>query len=128
MRVKQFRTAQFEFNPRKPTERLCNFDDIIAGLKKRKSLTTWAYIIHDEDTYSQEDIDDMRFSLEQEAKKAGLTSEAVINDYVTKNAYMVLDEKKPIHIHIVIQTNTGLTFEQVGNWLGMTKTQRNHAL
>jgi hypothetical protein len=61
----------------------------------------------------------MRFVLETEAKKADLKDESAINDYVTNNTYMVLGALKPRHIHIVIQSPSGLAFEQVGKWLGI---------
>lgn len=81
LHIRQFTVCQFEENPR-TGEKIADLAQIAANLEKYKSFTTWAWCIHDRDEYTQDAIDDMRCTLEHEAKAAGLTDEAAIAEYI----------------------------------------------
>lgn len=118
LRIRQFTVCQFEENPR-TGEKIADLAQIAANLAKYKSFTTWAWCIHDRDVYTQDAIDDMRCTLEHEAKAAGLTDEAAIAEYVKNNAWAEVGWKKNKHIHIVVRAKYQLTIEQIARCLGV---------
>lgn len=117
-KIRQFTVVQFEFNPR-TGEKISDFDVIISGLKKYKSITKWAYCIHDKDVYTQDAIDDMNYTLEQEAKQKGLKDEAAINEYMKNNAWCQLGSVKGRHIHIVANAKGKLSIATIARWLSV---------
>lgn len=117
-RVRQFTIVQFEYNPR-TGERIANLEEIAENLKKYKCFTEWAYIIHDKDVYTQDAVDDMRYELEQEAKKNGVKDESAINEYIEKNAWFKIGDKKGRHIHIDVKTKSPIPIERVARFIGV---------
>lgn len=117
-RVRQFTIVQFECNPR-TGEHIANLEEIASNLAKYKSFTYWAYCIHDKDVYTQDAIDEMNYELQEEAKKSGLKDETVINEYVQKNAWCKIGDKKPKHIHIDVKCKSARPIEQVARFIGV---------
>lgn len=117
-KIRQFTFVQYENNPR-TGEHLVNFDDIIKNLRKYSSFTYWACCIHDKDVYTDDAIDKMRYTLEKEAKKEGITDEFLLNDYVFKNSWAKLGNPKPKHIHVAVKCDNALKIEDIARFLNI---------
>ncbi len=117
-KIRQFTFSQYEKNPR-TGEFLINFDDVIKNLRKYKSFTEWACCIHDKDVYTEDAIDKMRYTLELEAKKAGITDEFLLNDYINKNSWAKLGDVKPPHIHVAVKCTYSIKIEDISRFLGI---------
>lgn len=113
---RQFTVVQFEVNPR-TGEKLQDLGEIAKRLRLYRSLTRWGWCIHDKDVYTQDAYDDMISVLMAEAKKAGISDESLLNDYVDKNRWFALGDVKQKHIHIVVQCKAAITTEQLARWL-----------
>lgn len=118
LKIRQFTFCQYEFNPR-TKEFLINFDDVIKNLRKYKSFTEWACCIHDKDVYTEDAIDKMRYTLEKEAKEAGITDEFLLNEYISKNSWAKLGEPKPKHIHVACKCTYAIKIEDISRFLGV---------
>ena len=115
--VRQFKFCQYEFNPR-TGERLCYLEDIISNLKRYKTFGDWGYGIHDKDTYTQDSLDDACASLAKEARNKGIKDDFSMTDYIQKNMYVKLGEKKGRHIHVVCKPKKALEVETISKWFG----------
>lgn len=118
IKVRQFTVCQFEKSPR-TGEFIMNLDDIIKALHNYKSFTEWAYCIHDKDVYTDDAIDEMRYTLIQDAKKNKITDETAISEYISNNSWAKVGDVKGKHIHIVVKCQGALSIECIANWLGV---------
>lgn len=116
--TRQFTLAQYEKSPR-TGEFFIDLNDIIKNLRKYASFTEWACCIHDKDVFTEDAIDKMRYILEEEAKKAGITDEFLLNDYISKNSWAKLGEPKPKHIHVVVKCKYSIEIQDIARWLGV---------
>ena len=118
MKLRQFTICQFEKNPR-TNEYIKDLNEIIKALRSYTSFTEWACCIHDKDVYTDDAIDDMRYTLIQEAKKQGITDEMAISQYISENSWAKLGDLKGKHIHVVVKCENSLKIEHISNWLGV---------
>ena len=118
-KCRQFTVCQFNYNPRTGAF-LADLTAITDNLARYKTFKEWAWVIHDKDIYTQDAIDEMNATLRNEAKKVhGLTDEAAIAQYVGNNVWAKLGDKKGVHLHIVVKTNTPLEIWKIAEWLGV---------
>lgn len=118
-KCRQFTVCQFNYNPRTGAF-LADLTAITDNLERYKTFKEWAWVIHDKDIYTQDAIDEMNATLRNEAKKVhGLTDEAAIAQYVGNNVWAKLGDKKGVHLHIVVKTNTPLEIWKIAEWLGV---------
>ena len=113
---RQFTIVQFESNPR-TGEYLQDLGRIAKRLLLYKSLSRWGWCIHDKDVYTQDAYDDMLSVLLAEAKAAGVSDEAAVNEFIEKNRWFAVNDKKGKHIHIVVQCKAAISTEQLSRWL-----------
>ena len=118
LKLRQFTICQYEKNPR-TGDYIINLNDIIERLRKYKSFTEWACCVHDKDIYTQDAIDDMRCTLEKEAKKLEITDEASLSEYILNNSWAKLGDLKGKHIHVVVKCENALPVEFISDWLGV---------
>lgn len=118
MKIRQFTVCQFERNPR-TNDYIKDLNEIIKALKSYTSFTEWAYCIHDKDLYTDDAIDDMRYTLIQEAKKNKITDETAISEYILNNSWAKVGDVKGKHIHIAVKCENSLKIEYISNWLGV---------
>jgi hypothetical protein len=124
--TRQFTVAQFEVCPRtsKPiinphTGNAITLDEIFANLKRYKSFTYWACVIHDKDKYTQPDIDDMCCRLREECEKKDIKDETAITQYIEQNAWAKLGDDKNNHIQMAVKCDYAMEFEQIARLLGV---------
>lgn len=118
MKLRQFTVCQFEKNPR-TNEYIVDLNDIIKRLGSYTSFTEWACCIHDKDVYTDDAIDDMRYTLIKEAKKQGITDEVAVSEYISSNSWAKVGDIKGKHIHVVVKCANSLKIEHIANWLGV---------
>lgn len=113
-----FTVCQFGINPR-TGETIADLQAIINNLKSHKSITDWAYCIHDKDVHTQDSIQEMYKNLIQEANNNGITDENEVDDYLRINAWANLGDLIAEHIHIVGRCKSNRSICQIANWLGV---------
>ena len=101
-----FKIVMYETNP-KTGEALFSEQDIIAGLKFR-TITRWAYILHDKDIYSEED----EAKWNKQLAEAGESPESWAHPVRAGAA-------KPRHWHIVIYCRKPLEAKKIAEWFGV---------
>lgn len=101
-----FEIVLYETNP-KTGEALFSEQDIIAGLKFR-TITRWAYILHDKDVYSEEDEARWNKQLAEARESPESWSHPVR-----------AGEAKPRHWHIVLYCRKPLEAKKIAEWFGV---------
>jgi hypothetical protein len=117
-KCRQFTVCQFNYNPR-TGDFIADLSAIVRNLERYKSFTEWSWAIHDEDTYTQDAIDEMNNTLRKEAEKLGLKDEAAIYRYIGQNVWAKLGDKKGVHLHIVVKMTYALEIWKIADWLGV---------
>ena len=115
-------------------EELINIQKVEEVLNSHKSITRWAYIVHNEDIYTEEEAEEQRKELEKKKKELEELTERPEGDLTFKKKgemyliqarieYLelfpiVVGKPKPPHIHIVLWCEDwNVTTKQLGKWL-----------
>ncbi len=96
-----------------------DLNDIIKRLGKYASFTEWACCIHDKDVYTDDAIDEMRYTLIQEAKKQGITDETAVSEYISGNSWAKVGDVKGKHIHVVVKCQYAIKIDDISRFLGV---------
>lgn len=128
MKKRVFNICQFFQNPRTGETLITDegFEQIKTVLNKYKTLKKWAWIIHEDDVYTEEDEDNNVNRLTKEYhnlhKKEAMTEEYSLGleEYIKANKWVYAGKPKPKHIHIVISTGTAAVDPVlISRWLGL---------
>lgn len=102
-----FNISQYEYNPK--TGECLNFDETnILNCIEHKSIKQHAYIKHDKDVYTKEQIAKLKKIAEEKGEPMPTVKEK---------------DSIPVHWHIVLQCNDAIEIDTIAKWLGIPTHQ-----
>lgn len=123
-----FQLVQFFVNP-KTGEKLLDDDYanklavyLSAMMQKHSHLIKdFAIIVHDQDIYTEQEVEEHIVKLREEYAKSGNTDENGLDNYIQENQYKFVSQPKPKHIHVVITTGkTPTPISRIADILSLT--------
>jgi len=128
-RYRVLHIMQYEKNPR--TGETLFTQEMLDKFLDHATLTEWAYIWHDHDTYKASHIADLKQRLTEdyiknEANKKTEEGEVIksLEDYIAEKMasdypYVVEGQPKPRHVHIMVKCKSAIAPELVEKWSGI---------
>ena len=93
--------------------------EVIMEGVSHKSITKWAYVLHDKDVYTKEDVEKEIARLKKEYKKCHNALMITEEEYIATHAKAKIGALKNKHWHVALYCDSAVSADTIAKWFGL---------